>query len=629
MGPETTKIAGAAPFGKSASEGITMARGAQSGRRAPMGAVELQPFRFVARDGRARDVERGTLFVPENRGRSDSRLIQLAFVRLPATTTAPTHPIVYLAGGPGESGIEVARGRHFDLFDELREVSDVIALDQRGAGESRPSVACGEVWEIPFDSPADREALLEMARERSRACAERLRGTGADLAGYNTVESADDIESLRIALGVQRLFLWGISYGTHLAFSVLKRHGDRVAGAVLGGAEGPNHTYKLPSQVARQLGEIGRRVSTDPHWGVRIPDFPGLVASVLEGLERNPVSIELADPRSGAARSVTIGRFDIEYLTAMGLADTRLVALLPRWYEEMSRGDFSALSETPLLARYFLHLRGGLGRSAMGFCMDCSSGATSDRQTDIEKEVPATVLGRTIDFPFPEICDAWDVPDLGDGFREPAISNVPVLFFSGSLDCRTPLENIQEVRRGLPRSAVVAIDGAGHTDVFLSSPRVPEIMRRFLCGGEIGETSLAAEPPFEFTPPRGVETPTVAAPEKPLMLFDGECAFCVRQVVRMRKKVGDAVSFAPYQDRARRIPGIELHDLARAVHLVEPDGTVTRGAQAIYRALSYAPSGGSWFWAYRNLPGFAAASEWGYRWIARHRGWIAERFPRA
>ena len=86
------------------------------------------------------DAEWGTLTVPENRRRSDSNPVELSFVRFPATTPDPGHAVLFLAGGPGESGIQSARGGHFSIFMALREVSDVIALDQRGTGASRRSL---------------------------------------------------------------------------------------------------------------------------------------------------------------------------------------------------------------------------------------------------------------------------------------------------------------------------------------------------------------------------------------------------------------------------------------------------------------------------------------------------------
>ena len=463
------------------------------------GRLELEPYRFRPRRGDPVEAEWGRLTVPENRRRSDSNPIELSFVRFPATTSDPGHPILFLAGGPGESGVQFARGGHFALFMALRGVADVIALDQRGTGASRPSLRCeaAEPW-LPADRPADRAEVLEIALQQSRACAGVLRDRGIDLTGYNTIESADDVDELRSALGANKLHLWGMSYGTHLAFAVLKRHGARIGRCILGGAEGPDHTYKLPSVIQRQLEHVGHLCAGHPVWNKRLPDFISTVQEVLEWLARKPVMVEFPDPAGGGSTTFGMGRFDVEYATAAGMADTRLLSLLPAWYEGMSRGDFSLPAREPLLEKYLRLLKRGLVRNAMGVLMDCASGATNERWKRIVREARETVLGRTIDFPLPEISEAWGNPDLGDGYRSAVRADNPVLFFSGSLDCRTPVENIREVTGRLFNSETIVVEGAGHMDVFLSCPDTGEIMSQFLRGEGVDAQPRMALVPFSI-----------------------------------------------------------------------------------------------------------------------------------
>ncbi len=88
----------------------------------------------------------------------------------------------------------------------------------------------------------------------------------------------------------------------------------------------------------------------------------------------------------------------------------------------------------------------------------------------------------------------------------------------------------------------------------------------------------------------------------------------------MRRATGDRVDYEPYQDAAPRLPEITLERFKQAVQLIEPDGRRSQGAEAAFRALAYARSFGWPLWLYLRLPGFAAASEWGYRIVARNRG---------
>ena len=107
--------------------------------------------------------------------------------------------------------------------------------------------------------------------------------------------------------------------------------------------------------------------------------------------------------------------------------------------------------------------------------------------------------------------------------------------------------------------------------------------------------------------------------DRPLLVWDGDCDFCRRWVGRWRRITGDRVEYAPHQQVGARFPEIATAAFQEAVHLREPDGTWTRGAEAVWRTLAHAPGGGVWHELYERVPPFAAASEWAYRIVAKHR----------
>ncbi|MFI5345714.1 MAG: lipase maturation factor family protein [Elusimicrobiota bacterium] len=109
-------------------------------------------------------------------------------------------------------------------------------------------------------------------------------------------------------------------------------------------------------------------------------------------------------------------------------------------------------------------------------------------------------------------------------------------------------------------------------------------------------------------------------PSKPVLVFDGDCGFCRLWIERWRLATGDAVEYLPSQKAAARFPKLSPADLGEAVHLVEPDGTISRGAEAVFRSLDRA--GGAYragLFFYRSLPPFRAASEAAYRFVAARR----------
>ena len=111
------------------------------------------------------------------------------------------------------------------------------------------------------------------------------------------------------------------------------------------------------------------------------------------------------------------------------------------------------------------------------------------------------------------------------------------------------------------------------------------------------------------------------APARPLLVYDGDCGFCLRWIERWRRRSGERVDFAPYQEVGARFPEVSAEEFRRSVWLFEPDGRRTRAAEAVLR--SAAAAGGSGrltLLLYRFVPGVRPVMEGGYRWVAAHRG---------
>jgi predicted DCC family thiol-disulfide oxidoreductase YuxK len=123
--------------------------------------------------------------------------------------------------------------------------------------------------------------------------------------------------------------------------------------------------------------------------------------------------------------------------------------------------------------------------------------------------------------------------------------------------------------------------------------------------------------------------------DRPLLVYDGDCAFCSGQVRYWQRLTGDAVAYAPYQQAAADYPQIAPEEFARRIQLLLPDGTRHAGAAAAFRVLAAGGRPG-WLRTSRLVPGFAALAEVVYGAIARHRVaagrvsrllWGRERYP--
>jgi predicted DCC family thiol-disulfide oxidoreductase YuxK len=117
---------------------------------------------------------------------------------------------------------------------------------------------------------------------------------------------------------------------------------------------------------------------------------------------------------------------------------------------------------------------------------------------------------------------------------------------------------------------------------------------------------------------------------RPVLIFDGDCAFCRFWAARFRFRTGEAVEYEPLQNPeiAERFPDIPRERFVRAVHLIEPDGRVSDGAEAVCRLLAIggpglAAASRTWsrlpLFAYCRVPGARAIGGRAYRFVADHR----------
>lgn len=110
-------------------------------------------------------------------------------------------------------------------------------------------------------------------------------------------------------------------------------------------------------------------------------------------------------------------------------------------------------------------------------------------------------------------------------------------------------------------------------------------------------------------------------PPKPLMVYDGDCNFCMLWIRRWQQTTGDHVDYLPAQDPRipAQFPEIPREQYDTAVQLIESDGAVYSGAEAVFRTLAHS-SNYQWpLRTYENSAAFAGLTEWAYGLVARNR----------
>lgn len=107
---------------------------------------------------------------------------------------------------------------------------------------------------------------------------------------------------------------------------------------------------------------------------------------------------------------------------------------------------------------------------------------------------------------------------------------------------------------------------------------------------------------------------------QPLLIYDGDCRFCLYWIRYWQRLTGLGVTYAPYQQVASEYPQIPVAAFQRAVQYVGPNGKIASGAEAVLLTLDRADGKGFWLTLYRRVPGFAKIAEGIYALIAFNRG---------
>jgi pimeloyl-ACP methyl ester carboxylesterase len=181
--------------------------------------------------------------VPLDYRKGTGSAIPIELVKVHDKKNTSGRALVVNPGGPGGSGVELAVGLAAQVSDELLGGVDIVGFDPRGVGLSQP---------VQCVSNADKDALNAMspdvrtpagfaqAKQAAASVAEACtKKYGASLAHFDTVETAEDMDRIRQALGEDRLDYLGFSYGTELGSTYAHLFPQNVGNFVLDGAVDP------------------------------------------------------------------------------------------------------------------------------------------------------------------------------------------------------------------------------------------------------------------------------------------------------------------------------------------------------------------------------------------------------
>lgn len=239
-------------------------------------------------------VECGVLTVPENRHRSGSRMIRLPVVIFRSHASAPApDAVVFLPGGPGGSALARPLSVKNNPFLAAR---DYVLLEPRGAKLAQPSLECPEINALVGVIAAGHLSgkAADAARVKAAtACRADLVAKGIDLDGYTSAETAQDIEDLREALGYRQWNLFGLSYGTRLALTVLRDHPQGIRSVILDSVLPPeaNFDEHATANFRRALDAVFNGCAVDTACGGTYTHLAADFAELVERADRHPLAM--------------------------------------------------------------------------------------------------------------------------------------------------------------------------------------------------------------------------------------------------------------------------------------------------------------------------------------------------
>ncbi len=410
----------------------------------------------------------GQLAAPLDRAGGLGGAVSLSFSILPAGTAPASEAVVGLAGGPGQAALPLAP-TFAEALEPLRRTRDLLVFDQRGVGESGPLSCSVSGWPRRASSAA--------------ACARQL---GPARSRYRSVDTAQDIEALRVAGGYERLVLYGVSYGTKVALAYAALHPDRVAALVLDSVVPLDGPDPFARRAFRATGRVLRELCAARACAKATGNVTRDLRRTVQKLERRPLRGSVTAP-SGRRLRVQLGAAALWGVLLAGDLNPALRAELPGAMRAMLRGD-----RTPILR---LSARAdGLNGTAVArsgrlqsspdefnetlfaatrceetpFPWKRTSGPSGRRKqlNAAAKRVPRASLhpfGRGVALASGvfDLCIAWPVSAASP--LPGALPQVPTLVLNGSADLRTSAEQARYAVASIPGARIAIVANTGHS----------------------------------------------------------------------------------------------------------------------------------------------------------------------
>ena len=407
-------------------------------------------------EGMPNELQCGVVQRPLDPARPTGPMIDVHYLVVPAMArNKQPDAVLLLAGGPGQSAIDVAPAVMSQLA-RLNNRRDLVFIDQRGTGRSAP-LQCADESRLPVQQSVDPVQQIERLRLCSDALAKLPYG---DLRFFTTTLAMQDFDAVREHLGVPQWNLIGASYGTRAALEYLRQFPQKVRRTVIDGVAPPDMVLPVSFSADGQasLEALFRACEADAKGPTACSSqFPRLRQQWRDLLDGLPRQISVNHPVTGKVESFELARSALLRLVRAPLYAPALASALPAAIDAAASGNFSGL----------VGLSGALGsrkanRLAMGmhFAVVCAEDAPGIANT---VQASGEGFGQVDAQMYQSVCAFWPRGQVLPAFYTVPPAPSPALVLSGGADPATPPRHGMRVAKALGAKAQhIVVPEAGH-----------------------------------------------------------------------------------------------------------------------------------------------------------------------
>jgi pimeloyl-ACP methyl ester carboxylesterase len=426
--------------------------------------------------GLSHEVRCGQVERPLDPVRPQGTKLTVHYVVVPAKARhKQPDPVLLLAGGPGQSAIDLAPGT-LGLFARLNNRRDIVFIDQRGTGRSAP-LRCEEPPHATLSDESDVELQITQLQRCRDALGARAPLTSIDdLRFFTTTIAMQDVEAVRRQIGADRLNLVGGSYGTRAGLDYLRQFPQHTRRVVLDGVAPPD--MALPASMSRDgqaaFDALLASCEQDTRCAKRHPTLRTQWSQLLDSLPRN---VSVPHPLTGTPETFVLTRQRLLGAVRGPLYAPALAAALPEAISEAAQGRLAALAglNGMLSARRGPERTGGLF-AGMHFSVVCAEDLPRLPQAT---DAPGRDFGDDTATFYRRACALWPQGAVPAAFYGVAPSPSPVLLLSGGLDPVTPPRHGDRMASLLGAKARhVVVPNAGHGVMSIGCMR--DVLHRFI-----------------------------------------------------------------------------------------------------------------------------------------------------